>query len=147
MVTFDAGLSWIDTATVDNSKIYDIVFTDSLTGYAVGEDGVILKCKFQNPISFTESILNSPEDFILYQNHPNPFNPSTNIKYSIPADGVVTLKVYDLLGKEISTLVNDYQQAGTFDVVFDGSNLASGVYYYQLITGELSATKKLMLTK
>jgi len=132
---------------VDNSKIYDIVFTDSLTGYAVGEDGVILKYKFQNPVSVTEFILNSPEDFILYQNCPNPFNPSTNIKYSIPADGVVTLKVYDLLGKEVTTLVNDYQQAGTFDVVFDGSSLASGVYYYQLITGELNATKKLMLTK
>ena len=81
------------------------------------------------------------------QNYPNPFNPSTNIKYSIPADGNVTLKVYDILGKEVSTLVNEYQQAGTFDVVFDGSNLASGAYYYQLTTGELNATKKLMLTK
>ena len=147
MVTYNAGLSWTDSATVDNSRIYDLVFTDSLTGYAVGEDGVILKYKFQNPVSVTESILNSPEDFILYQNYPNPFNPSTNIKYSIPADGIVTLKVYDVLGKEVSTLVNEYKQAGTFDVVFDGSNLASGVYYYQLTTGELSATKKLMLTK
>ncbi|MCU0413208.1 MAG: YCF48-related protein [Ignavibacteriaceae bacterium] len=147
MATFNAGLSWTDTATVDTSRIYDLVFTDSLTGYAVGEAGVILKYKFQNPVSVTQSSLNSPEDFILYQNYPNPFNPTTNIKYSIPAAGIVTLKVYDLLGMEVSTLVNDYQQAGTFDVVFDGSNLASGVYYYQLITGELSATRKLMLTK
>ena len=91
--------------------------------------------------------IEQPSVFYLGQNYPNPFNPSTNIKYSIPADGLVTLKVYDLLGKEVVTLVNDYKQAGTFDVVFDGSNLASGVYYYQLITGELTATKKLMLTK
>jgi len=91
--------------------------------------------------------IEQPSVFYLGQNYPNPFNPSTNIKYSIPADGLVTLKVYDLLGKEVTTLVNDYKQAGTFDLVFDGSNLASGVYYYQLITGELSATKKLMLTK
>ncbi|MDZ7624523.1 MAG: T9SS type A sorting domain-containing protein [Ignavibacteriaceae bacterium] len=91
--------------------------------------------------------IEQPSVFYLGQNYPNPFNPSTNIKYSIPADGVVTLKVYDILGKEVSTLVNEYQQAGTFEVVFDGSNLASGVYYYQLITGELNATKKLMLTK
>ena len=91
--------------------------------------------------------INQPSVFVLNQNYPNPFNPSTNIKYSIPAAGIVTLKVYDLLGREVSTLVNEQQQAGTFDVVFDGSNLASGVYYYQLKAGELIATKKLMLTK
>lgn len=91
--------------------------------------------------------IDQPSVFYLGQNYPNPFNPSTNIKYSIPADGNVSLKVYDLLGKEVATLVNEPQQAGTFDVVFDGSILASGVYYYQLITGELNATKKLMLTK
>jgi len=91
--------------------------------------------------------IEQPSVFYLGQNYPNPFNPSTSIKYSIPADGIVTLKVYDVLGKEVSTMVNEYQQAGTFDVVFDGSNLASGVYYYQLITADLTATKKLMLTK
>ena len=91
--------------------------------------------------------INQPSVFVLNQNYPNPFNPSTNIKYSVPTAGFVTLKVYDLLGREVSTLVNEQQQAGTFDVVFDGSNLASGVYYYQLKAGELTATKKLMLTK
>jgi hypothetical protein len=91
--------------------------------------------------------IEQPSVFYLGQNYPNPFNPSTNIKYSIPADGNVSLKVYDILGNEISTLVNEFQQAGTFDVVFDGSNLASGVYYYQLRAGEMTASKKLMLTK
>ena len=88
-----------------------------------------------------------PDVFYLGQNYPNPFNPSTKIEYSIPQDGNVSLKVYDILGKEVATLVNEYQQAGTFDVVFNGANLASGVYYYQLTSGDLTSTKKLMLTK
>jgi len=74
-------------------------------------------------------------------------NPRTTINYSIANDGLVTLKVFDLLGNEIKTLVNENQQAGTFDVSFDGSGLASGVYYYQLKSGDFSDVKKLMLTK
>jgi hypothetical protein len=89
----------------------------------------------------------SPLEFLLEQNYPNPFNPSTNIKYSVPADGNVSLKVYDILGKEVSTLVDEFKQAGTFDVTFDGSSLSSGVYYYRLTSGEMTTTKKLMLTK
>ncbi len=88
-----------------------------------------------------------PGVFSLEQNYPNPFNPSTRIKYSIPSDGFVTLKVYDILGNEVSTLVNEFKQAGTFDVTFDGSNLSSGVYYYRLTSDEMTTTKKLMLTK
>jgi len=105
---------------------------------------------FDGSFAYSDEVeieIDQPSVFYLGQNYPNPFNPSTNIKYSIPADGNVTLKVYDILGTEVSTLVNEYQQAGTFDVVFEGSNLASGVYYYQLTSGELTSTKKLMLTK
>lgn len=91
--------------------------------------------------------IDQPDVFYLGQNYPNPFNPSTSIKYSVPVDGLVTLKVYDLLGKEVSVLVDEFKQAGTFDVVFAGSNFASGVYYYQLTAGEMTATKKLVLTK
>ena len=91
--------------------------------------------------------VNIPVDYFLSQNYPNPFNPSTTIKYSIAADGFVTIKVFDLLGKQVLTLVNEHQQAGTFDVSLDGSNLASGVYYYQLKSGNFIATKKLMLMK
>jgi hypothetical protein len=105
---------------------------------------------FDGSFAYSDEVeieIDQPSVFYLGQNYPNPFNPSTNIKYSIPADGNVTLKVYDILGKEVSTLVNEFQQAGTFDVVFEGSGLASGVYYYQLTSGELTSTKKLMLTK
>ncbi len=86
-------------------------------------------------------------EFSLEQNYPNPFNPSTVIKYSVPADGNVSLKVYDVLGNEVSSIVNEFKQAGTFDVTFDGSNLSSGIYYYRFTSGELTLTKKLMLTK
>jgi hypothetical protein len=105
---------------------------------------------FDGSFSYSSEVeieINQPDVFYLGQNYPNPFNPSTNIKYSVPQDGNVSLKVYDILGKEVTTLVNGYQQAGTFDVVFNGANLASGVYYYQLKAGDLTSTKKLMLTK
>ena len=105
---------------------------------------------FDGSFAYSDEVeveITQPEVFYLGQNYPNPFNPSTNIEYSIPQDGNVSLKVYDILGKEVATLVNEYQQAGTFDVVFNGANLASGVYYYQLTAGDLTSTKKLMLTK
>ena len=88
-----------------------------------------------------------PEDFMLEQNYPNPFNPSTNIGYQLADGSKVTLKIYDVLGKEIATLINEYKPAGKYEIEFDASNLPSGVYFYQLISGENIATKKLVLIK
>ncbi len=92
------------------------------------------------------------ENFSLSQNYPNPFNPTTNIKFSIPSQGLVTLKVYNTLGKEVSGLVNNTLNAGTYEVNFNASNLSSGIYYYKInftnIEGKnFSDTKKLMLVK
>ena len=83
----------------------------------------------------------------LAQNYPNPFNPSTIIKYQLPKDGFVTLKVYDILGREVKTLVNEYQSKGRYDVIFNAENLASGIYIYQLRSGSFIANKKLLLMK
>jgi hypothetical protein len=105
---------------------------------------------FDGSFAYSDEVevdIEQPDVFYLGQNYPNPFNPSTNIVYSVPADGNVALKVYDILGNEVSTLVDEFKQAGTFDVSFNGSNLSSGVYYYQLTAGEMTTTKKLMLTK
>ena len=88
-----------------------------------------------------------PIEYNLSQNYPNPFNPSTTIAYSIPKDGLVTLKVYDILGKEVVTLINELQTAGTKNITYDASELSSGVYYYQLVSGEFTSTKKLILMK
>ena len=91
------------------------------------------------------------EEFIktysLDQNYPNPFNPTTTINYQIPNNNYVTLKVYDVLGNVVKTLVDDYKTQGKYSVNFDASNLASGVYFYQLKAGSFIATKKLLLLK
>jgi len=88
-----------------------------------------------------------PETYFLFQNYPNPFNPSTTISFSIPTSEFVTLKVFNLLGREVTTLVNEEKPNGIYNVQFDGSSLASGVYYYQLKSGEFVSTKKLLLLK
>lgn len=90
---------------------------------------------------------NTPSDFALLQNYPNPFNPSTTIRFSIPEAGNVRLAVFNTLGEEIETLVNEFVNAGTFEVAFDASNLPSGVYVYKLTSGSLNITKKMSLLK
>ena len=88
-----------------------------------------------------------PTSYSLLQNFPNPFNPTTVIRYDISKDGFVTLKVYDILGREVMTLVNENKLQGKYSVNFDASNIASGVYFYQLKAGSYTATKKLLLLK
>lgn len=88
-----------------------------------------------------------PKDYELFYNYPNPFNPTTIIRYALPKDGLVTLKVYDVLGREVKTLINEFKPAGSYNVTFDASNLASGVYIYQLRAGDFVANKKLILMK
>ncbi|MEJ2616587.1 MAG: T9SS type A sorting domain-containing protein, partial [Ignavibacteriaceae bacterium] len=86
-------------------------------------------------------------EFKLYQNYPNPFNPSTKIEYRISEFGLISLKIYDVLGKEVATLVNEEKPAGTYEVTWNAANLPSGVYFYQIKAGSYTATKKLLLLK
>ena len=86
-------------------------------------------------------------NFTLEQNYPNPFNPSTSIKYTLAEQSPVSLKVYDILGNEVATLVNTTQDVGAYNVNFDASNLASGLYMYTLQAGDFTSTKKMMLLK
>jgi hypothetical protein len=90
---------------------------------------------------------NIANDFLLSQNYPNPFNPSTTINYSVPKTSFVTIKVYDVLGKEISTLVNGEKQAGNYRVLFNAGILSSGIYFYKMSADGYSVTKKLILVK
>jgi len=90
---------------------------------------------------------NNPGEFILYQNFPNPFNPKTNINYSIPTTQYTILKVYDILGNEIALLVNENQNAGSYSVEFDASNSPSGIYYYKLEAGDFSEVRKMVLIR
>jgi hypothetical protein len=88
-----------------------------------------------------------PETYSLVQNYPNPFNPTTNIRYSVTKSGMVKLVVFDVLGREVQTLVNEVLQPGTYETAFDGSMLPSGVYYYTLAAGDFKSVKKMMIVK
>jgi len=88
-----------------------------------------------------------PNQFFLQQNYTNPFNPSTTIKFELPKSTEVRLSVFDMLGREVSVLVNDRRDAGFHEVKFDGSHLGSGVYFYRLHTGYFTQTKRLLLLK
>jgi hypothetical protein len=94
-----------------------------------------------------QPVTSLPKNFSLYQNYPNPFNPSTSISYQLPKDGIVTLKVYNILGNEVASLVNEYKKAGNYSVNFNASKLASGVYFYSIHAGSFTDTKKLVLMK
>jgi len=83
----------------------------------------------------------------LKQNFPNPFNPTTNIQFDLPNDVFVKIKVYDILGKEVATLVNEFKMAGSYIVSFKGSHLSSGVYYYKIEAGAFTDIKRMVLIK
>ena len=101
----------------------------------------------QFPLIFDEQNSYLPTEYILFQNHPNPFNPNTTIKWQMPETGFVTLKIYDALGREVITLVNEELVAGKHEIVFNASRLSSGVYFYQLQVGEFIQSKKMLLLK
>nr|MBP9121179.1 T9SS type A sorting domain-containing protein [Ignavibacterium sp.] len=87
------------------------------------------------------------EEFNISQNYPNPFNPSTKITYNIPQRSNVSLRIYDVLGKEIATLVNEQKEAGTYNIQFDASKLSSGVYIYSIQAGDFLESRKMILMK
>lgn len=148
LVKYD-GSNWIFYNTSNSGLPHNSVFSIVIdkfnnkwiatgNGLAVfNEEGII--SSVGNPIII--------EEFSLSQNYPNPYNPNTKIKYSIPQQSFVTLKVYDLLGREIATLVNEEKPAGIYETEFNGSNLTSGVYFYQLKAGGFVETKKMILLR
>ena len=101
----------------------------------------------KNPTGINETASTKPSNYRLDQNYPNPFNPTTNIRYNIIKTSKVTLRIFDILGRDVQTLVNTVQVPGEYTVTFNAQNLASGVYFYQINTENFTATKKLMLLK
>ena len=138
--------NWIDiNNNLDNLSVHSLAFNSDN----------ILFCGTSDGVFHTTSSITSVEDkkaifiktFELYQNYPNPFNPSTKISYSIPKLGFVTLKVYDILGREVGNLVNEEKNAGNYEVEFNGNNLSSGIYIYKLQVGNYHSVKKMLLIK
>lgn len=119
-------------------------YTVTLSGSQVKIDAVHL---YQEVLTSVRISDNLPDGFTLEQNFPNPFNPSTTIQYNIPKTEMVVLKIYNILGQEVKTLVNEEQIAGTYQAVFDASHLASGVYFYRLTAGDYVEVKKMMFLK
>jgi uncharacterized delta-60 repeat protein len=101
----------------------------------------------QNPTSIDDEDFAQPDDFLLFQNYPNPFNPSTTIRFNLPQSLFVTLKVYDVLGNEVATLIDEYKSAGSYEVEFEALRLTSGIYFYKLQAGSFIETKKMILLK
>ncbi len=145
------GLTWITTPTsVVNLTHFDFVHAGNIIyGYAVSSNGSVIKLVDTLSVLTSNNNHNSetPKEFSLSQNYPNPFNPSTVIGFKLAVNSFASLKVYDLLGREVATLVNENLKAGTYEFDFDGNKLSSGVYYYKLTTGSFVETKKMILIK
>ena len=144
--TTNGGLNWQNQSVQPNYYLESVYFVNENLGWTVGNDGVILKTT-NGGVNFIDDGDEVINDFFLSQNYPNPFNPVTTITYQIPQTGFVTLKVYDILGREVATLVNEEKPAGSYEVKFIGNGLTSGIYFYQLKAGDYSETKKMILLK
>jgi photosystem II stability/assembly factor-like uncharacterized protein len=145
--TTNGGLNWGFSIYGSDNVFGGISFINENTGWIAGT-GFIMKTT-TGGTSYVKNISlnNTPENYLLFQNYPNPFNPTTNIKYQITNNKFVTLKVYDILGREVITLVNEKQTVGTYEVTFDASKYSSGVYFYRLKAGDFVETRKMVLIK
>ncbi len=150
IISTNSGNNWYITTPMKNN-FNCVYFQNSLTGWIAGDNATIMTT-INYGVEIKNISMEIPSGFSLSQNYPNPFNPVTRICFEIP-DKVksqrskVKLVIYDILGKEITTLVNEQLTPGTYEVTFDGSNLPSGVYFYQLRSNEFVETKKLVLLK
>jgi photosystem II stability/assembly factor-like uncharacterized protein len=153
----DQGATWaesfINNPPMDSlsSRLTDLSFVANasvISGWTIGDDGSVAAFSgTTTPVGVENNRKSTPTEFALQQNYPNPFNPTTIINYHLPMDDMVTLKVYDVLGREVKTLVSEHQIAGNYSVTFSACNLPSGVYFYSLQAGTYHNTKKLLLLK
>ncbi len=154
--TTNSGVSWqyyqfnSEGFIRDNMRCY---FINENTGWIAGgyfnsPKGCIMKTTTGGVVTgFTQSSSEIPDKFSLSQNYPNPFNPLTRINYELPITNYVSIKVYDALGNEVETLVNEKQNAGSYSVDFNAASLPSGIYFYKLVTEKFSDSKKMVLIK
>jgi hypothetical protein len=148
--TTDGGSNWDLQNNMSVTWLGSIFFIDENNGWTAGSFGLILHTNSGGISNIrTEEMTCLPEDFRVYQNYPNPFNPSTNIRYSISKSTFVKLTVFDVLGNEVTTLVDEDKQPGNYNVEFrmNSSEYSSGVYFYQLIVEPFSQTKKMVLLR
>jgi len=145
--TMNGGTSWSIQTSGTTQILNGVSFNNSNFGIAVGNAGTILRTT-NGGLSGIHRISNElPMSYSLLQNYPNPFNPSTNIRFSVPKNSTVKLTVYDMLGREVETLVNENLEPGTYNVRVDASGLSSGTYFYRLKSSDFTDTRKFVLLK
>jgi len=141
----DNGQTWTDhTGELNNQLVYNLKFASDSRVLAATQSGVY-RSSSQTLINISGN--NLPDKFLLKQNYPNPFNPNTKINFSVPVNSLVTLKIYDVLGKEVMTLINEQKPAGNYAAEFNGANLSSGIYFFRMEAGEFIDVKRMMMIK
>jgi len=150
----DGAQQWVaEYYNISFNHIYALTIDKQANIYVTGASGgghgySIATVKFiQDPTSINPELSILPLEYKLEQNYPNPFNPTTQLEYEISQIGFVSLKVYNSLGSEVAVLVNERKPSGKYNVMFDGSNLSSGIYIYRLSAGDFSQTKSMILVK
>ncbi|MGD1007418.1 MAG: S8 family serine peptidase [Ignavibacteriaceae bacterium] len=144
---FDKGDKQNAAAVLSKLDNMFLLSSEDIEVHIINGDTAYYKIDLAKKPALQEAVSQIPTVYALFNNYPNPFNPSTIIQYQLPTNGMVTIKVYDILGREVKTLVNDYKTAGNYSVSFDASKLASGIYFYQIRAGNFITTKKMMLVK
>lgn len=147
--TTDGGASWTTQGTPlvntqGGNAIFSIYFVDAQNGWLTADYGKI--CHYSGTTGIEDNKI-LPGDFCLMQNYPNPFNPNTKISWQSPVSGWQTLKVFDVLGTEVATLVDEYKSSGSYQINFDCGSLPSGIYFYKLQAGSYFETRKMILMK
>jgi photosystem II stability/assembly factor-like uncharacterized protein len=146
--TTDGGATWELKNIGTKHNLISICFVDEQNGWISGDNGSILATTNGGATFIEEYKFNNiPTDYYLSNNYPNPFNPTTTINYHIPELNFVTIKVYDVLGNEVATLINEEKPSGNYEIEFNATGLPSGVYFYRLQAGSYVETKKMVLMK
>jgi Secretion system C-terminal sorting domain/Photosynthesis system II assembly factor YCF48 len=145
--TTDGGSSWTGQTSPLSEILTDVWFTSTNTGYISSWSGKILKTT-NGGVTFVNQISSEiPDAYLLEQNYPNPFNPITRLKFQMPKSEFADLRVFDVTGKEIISLVNEELKPGIYEIDWDASNYPSGIYFYTLSTDHYRATKRMILVK
>ena len=146
--TTNGGASWTTQSSGTHRRLLSVSFVDTNIGWAVGDSGTVLKTMTGGTVTSVEHVNSyTPDRFVLEQNYPNPFNPATTISYLLRSRERVKISIFNLLGHQIATLVDEIQNAGSHSIVWNASTVPSGVYFYRIRAGNFIESKKLTLMK
>jgi photosystem II stability/assembly factor-like uncharacterized protein len=145
-LSLDSGITWSQIQVADSQSLNYTKFIDPYHGWTVGSNGAIYKYNTA-VIGINNGHFKIPLSYRIFQNYPNPFNPSTAITFEIPKASNVIISVFDVNGRLVSKIIDNYFDAGSHQVVWDGSNMSSGVYFYRIESGSFSQAKKMIQLK